>query len=124
MTESRRILAILAYDSGATPSITEFGDVIRNQRYSLARYWQDNAFGVVSIDRFDLAGPYRVSLPAFTINASGQPVSPYRTTTVDIARTAAQVAGVDLSPYEATFVVLSPGFQVVNGVKVPYDGGT
>jgi hypothetical protein len=124
MTESRRILAILAYDTGAAPSMTEFGDVIRNQRYSLARYWQDNAFGVVSIDQLDLAGPYLVSLPAFTFDASGKPVSPYRVTTVDAARTAAQLAGVDLSPYDATFVVLTPGFQLVNGAKVPYDGGT
>jgi hypothetical protein len=124
VTESRRILAILAYDSGTAPTMSDFADVIRDQRYSLRRYWQDNASGVISIDQLDLAGPYLVSPPAFTFNASGNPVSPGRATTVDVARAAAQRAGVDLSPYDATFVVLSPGFQVVNGANLPYDGGT
>ncbi len=67
MPEYRHVLAILAYnDNGPPPDRTDFADVMMGGRASLKRYWDDNAAGVVAIERFELAGPYKVSLPALT----------------------------------------------------------
>jgi hypothetical protein len=123
MTEHRNVIAILAYHAGAVPSFTDFTMMMKGQRWSLDRYWADNAAAVVAIDRFDLAGPYPIVMDPITMDALGKPVRPHRKVAIQRARQAAQDAGVDLSPYDATFVVVTPGTQDVGGTMQNHDVG-
>ncbi|WP_256796403.1 hypothetical protein [Terrabacter sp. Ter38] len=121
MSEQRRLAVVLVRNdaSAAYPPVTieQATRLMLSDQSSVFRYWDENAEGWFTFSRLDFFGSYDVTLPP------PQPPGQAKTSRgaiLDVARAAAQNAGVDLAPYDGLIVFVHPG----SAGGVGYDAGT
>jgi hypothetical protein len=116
MSEQRRIAVIVIRHDMTVAQLTldQARSVFVNNQNSVLRYWRENAENWFQLSPIDFFGPYDVTLPA--------PPSA-RANTRDVAKAAAQSAGVNLSPYDGLIIIVHPGAAMVAGKVTGFDGG-
>jgi hypothetical protein len=83
--------------TAAPPAVTDVRRYLLDDRFSIARFWQDATYGWVSFPRMDFLGWFDVDLPDGTS----------RSDVVEAGKRSARRNGVDLSAYDTFLTVVS-----------------
>jgi hypothetical protein len=97
-----RVAAVLLrHDNAlAPPTIADMTAYLRDDHFSIARFWRDATDDWVTFHRFDLFGWYDVALP---------PAPSSRSATLETAKQCLRDSGVALANYDRFFAIRFPG---------------